>query len=739
MSLEGQIRNNGFYDPIRYRYWGYSKVARNHSEDRPDVSQQPALPESDTLLGKWTESNHFAEATQNTTSLPEQPQASKDPKQERIQELNDESDQDFDDLPARHLRPRYLCFLREDVGYDVVKVKNWIEEHGEEANLEYTFVSFTRKHFETREGKGRNDLLQIAETAARQAGVPAFWLDCECMPKGVLAKEVFEEDVNRICDVVRGAHSLVVALCPPPAGKKAKLSTTALLRQWGSQLWTLPELLLSSPEHKIAIYIQGKAEPEKLAKRNFAARAWKDAQAVRQLIDHYESSLILTPLELVTIALQCLQGRLTEMLRTGYEQYSPGDMSYALMGLLRRRPKVNRTDTDFEAFARLSLANDSDMLLERLICMLPLKRGLPWHEMTDAWGVRLWDIYPTCQIAGIAENQTVILDGAFGATIRWKSLAPVACIKRNTVARTILKFCIRLAPAYFVIGVATLASGASQHIPGGHVNPTTAIGIIFFIFAMTIILASPYLLLTTYRGKFWGTQAWFFGIEGQLPIGTIEEYLFGINLGRLKWSSNGSILSRHRISTNQDALEGECEALAPNTTQKQQVQTTENELRHPTNLAGQREAPRPDAEEIQQAQTTQNDPTRPPPATGEYEASRHTMTLPQPSTTTQNDRQRLFTLVDTYTMTVTLFEAARPPVVVLICGREGGMQRAVLCSYDWRTQTFCRETVLRMKTMAVDKMFRVDRFRFSLHDGLQYRASTSAANIRETCSGAAQQ
>jgi hypothetical protein len=709
MNLEGKIRNNGFYDPIRYRYWGYSKVARNHREDRPDVSQQPALPETDALLGKRTESNHFAEASQHTASRPEQRQASKGLTQERIQELNDESDQDYDDLPGRHLRPRYLCFLREDGGYNVVKVKNWIEEHGEEADLEYIFVSFTRKHFNTSEGKGRNDLVQIAEKAARQAGVPAFWLDFECMPKDVLGKEVFEEDVNRICDVVRGAHSLAVALCRPAGGKKANSSTTALLRQWGSQLWTLPEVLLSPPEHKIAIYIQGEAEPEKLAKRNFAARAWEDGRAVRQLIDHYESSLILTPLELVTIALQCLQGRLTEMVRTGYKLYSPGDMSYALMGLLRRRPKANRTDTDFEAFARLSLANDSDMLLERLICMLPPRKGLPWHEMTDAWGVRLWDIYPTCQIAGIAENQTVILDGAFGATIRWKSLAPVAAIKRDTTLRTVAKLCIRLTPAYFVIGVATLASGASQHFPGGQTNPVLVIGIIFFVLAMTIVLALPYLLLITYKGKFWTTQAWFFGIEGQLPIGTIEEHLFGINLGRLKWSSNGSILSRHQISTRQDALEGECEGLEPNTTQNQQVQTTENEPRHPANLAGQPEAPRPGSQAIQQPQT--------PP----------------------NDRHRLFTLVDTYTMTVTLFEATRPPVAVLIGGREGGMQRAVLCSYDWRTQTFCREAVLRMKTMAVDKMFRVDRFRFSLQDGLQYRTSTSAANIRETPSGAAQQ
>ena len=41
------------------------------------------------------------------------------------------------------------------------------------------------------------------------------------------------------------------------------------------------------------------------------------------------------------------------------------------MGLLRLRPKIDRTDSPFQAFARLSLANDSDMLLERLMCILP--------------------------------------------------------------------------------------------------------------------------------------------------------------------------------------------------------------------------------------------------------------------------------------------------------------------------------------------------------------------------------
>jgi hypothetical protein len=42
------------------------------------------------------------------------------------------------------------------------------------------------------------------------------------------------------------------------------------------------------------------------------------------------------------------------------------------------------------------------------------------------------------------------------------------------------------------------------------------------------------------------------------------------------------------------------------------------------------------------------------------------------------------------------------------------MQRAVMCSYDWTTQTFYRETVLRMETKVLEKMSRIGRVRFGL-------------------------
>lgn len=64
--------------------------------------------------------------------------------------------------------------------------------------------------------------------------------------------------------------------------------------------------------------------------------------------------------------------------------------------------------------------------------------------------------------------------------------------------------------------------------------------------------------------------------------------------------------------------------------------------------------------------------------------------------------------------TVTTFRAVRPPVVALLCGSEGGMQRALMCSYDWTSQTLWRETVLRLPTPVLEKMPRIGRVRFGL-------------------------
>ncbi|ORY14632.1 hypothetical protein BCR34DRAFT_598976 [Clohesyomyces aquaticus] len=113
-----------------------------------------------------------------------------------------------------------------------------------------------------------------------------------------------------------------------------------------------------------------------------AGRAYWDGLLVRQLVDHFESSLHLTQTELLTIGLQCFLNR-------SYSTFMEADPIYALMTLARRRPKPDEKETLFEAFAQLSLLNDSNMLLERLISMLPPVRGTPWSNMEDFWNVKL--------------------------------------------------------------------------------------------------------------------------------------------------------------------------------------------------------------------------------------------------------------------------------------------------------------------------------------------------------------
>ena len=148
-----------------------------------------------------------------------------------------------------------------------------------------------------------------------------------------------------------------------------------------------------------------------VSRRELWDKVWEYVTYSGQLIDHYENSVPFTPLELVTVALQCLLKRKTA-------EYLEGDMSYILMGLLRQRPDVLRSNSVFQAFARLSLANDSNLLLKRLIYLLPHRLDDEWCSLNNDWNVMLWDIYPKVQICGLGQDDTVILDGANGATIR---------------------------------------------------------------------------------------------------------------------------------------------------------------------------------------------------------------------------------------------------------------------------------------------------------------------------------
>ncbi|KAI0847440.1 hypothetical protein F5Y00DRAFT_271177 [Daldinia vernicosa] len=694
-NLEGQFKNQGFYDPIHYRDWRYPRVSRNRYEGQnEDESEEEKVQHKPRDIEARAISRPITAAYGRPATT------------------NDDSD----GLLPRHFGPRYLCFVTEGhegsgAEFKIRKVSDWIRDHGEHAYNGFVFLSYTRHQFcvdsegeiydptrwtglseEQREDlvliakRDRQALLKKGVEAARSANRVAFWVDFECIrdidtqsdATGENTANSKSDDVYRICDIVRAAHSMVILVGPSLESKiqgapetYSETITIKWLQAYGDRLWTLPEILLCPSEFRIKLHFYGKpGPPEELAKRDFPSRAvWKDADRVRELVDHFESTIHLSPLELVSIGLECLAERNTQKFREG-------DIAYALMGLLRRRPITNDKDSSFEAFARLSLANVNDALLERLICMQPLRRNAPWYEIEDAFGVRLWDIEPRCQVAGIVDDQAVTLDGAVGASIQWDRMDQVAFFKRPTMARAFAKVVLRTMPAYLfggILMVAIVASmlsqfqslsyigvsledlGAGRHLEAGG-QAILAIGIIFLVPGAIVFFLAPYMIFELYRGEFWSTQATFIGIEGvPANLGWVERNLFGLNQGRLKWSVAGSTLSQHKLSADD-----ECEALPP----KDSTPASNLTNRNKTNYT--------------------------------------------------NGEERPFTLIDTYTRTATVFYAVRPPTALIVCGQEGGMQRAVLCSYDWQRGTFSREAVVRVKTIVLERMFRVDRFRFAL-------------------------
>lgn len=597
------IRNNGFFEPLPYKDWQYPYDARNQLENRPS---------------QGTDDRRLQ--TRTNKSSPGQPLIGKI---ERISE------------------PTYLCL---ESGMKKIHVPSWRAEQGKESKLEYVFVSYTSSQFRSDE-----DMLylhRVGQHAARAAGVDAYWLGCSCLGSTVAEQE---QNVWRICDIVRGAFSLVIVVADRVHSTAAEEYPRDLLRQWGNRVWTLPELLLSPEQDDIRVYTTDANlelhEPDlQINRRNFP-RFWDDHSLVGQLIDHYEGSVILSPLELMTTALLCLQNRQTT-------EYFRGDLSYALMGLLRQRPNVRPSDSAFQAFARLSLANDSNMLLERLICLLPQSAFEPWHSLHDHWGASLWDIYPRTQICGIGEKDSVILDGARAASIRWKSFARVILRGNDTVKRKLARVAITLHGYIILFGIILSIFGSIV----GNFNILTIVGVIVICLASTITLSAPALIKSLYLGKVWSAQPWFFGVEGYMSLPDLERHVFGSNLGRLSWSATGSSLSRHKMEEKyKDFCEGQ-------------------------------------------------DPSQYPEINDRI----------QKALTSSNDEEKIFMLVDTFRMTVTLFSAIKPPVAVVMCGEEGGMQRALLCSYEWTNNTLYRETVLRMETPTYWRMGTIGRIRLSL-------------------------
>ncbi|CRG88350.1 hypothetical protein PISL3812_05380 [Talaromyces islandicus] len=677
--------------------------------------------------------------------------------------------------PYRTLRPGRLCKMGEKEAQDL----------GPNQKVpDYLFVCWTSARFPDLEGHTDSEALQnVSETATKDEELEHYWLSSNCMGENT------EINTWRMSDVIRGAKT-----CNCSSGDKRGPKPLNVVGEMG-----LPGVSFDG---------QTTSPLERFNRCQLAMQAWGDQGVVRQLADHFENNLSLGRLEMSTIALRCLYAR-------KLNGYLPGDHAYALMGLARIRPTVNKGDSDFQAFARISLANDNDQLLERLACVLPKTADQPWYDMEDAYGASLWDIYPDCQIAGvggrdemiilnnekaigygdtihvqrdkitidkepvplpegtkvivsgetndevtiqddtivdyvdtlvqkntivrigglviakddvidvkrkraggdnyndiivltdhptIVKDYSIVVDGARAANVKWDAFAPVYVQRPWQWSRLLAKIALHTSIFFLILGALFLYLwhwimhmqdivtaeflGINTASPSSPAPAPTAAGpdsstdtnslanqANFFMLSLVDMMIHPEvikgfgILFVAWSGLIILLSPWLIRTLYDGQFSSPQPWLFGFE----------GYLPIEKLET---LIFGNCR----------------NRLRwHPYG-----------------------------PPLSQHKVNEFNECISIDPSTSEEVNQKI---EDAKSSTFDKPKALRPPVVVLLLGREGGMQRAMGCSYDWTTGTLIRESVLRMETAVREKMDSIPRVKIGLRTrNIPVRSSTNGSS-----------
>lgn len=521
---------------------------------------------------------------------------------------------------------------------------------------------------------GQSDLARIyrmAQQITTEKGYRAYWLDIQCTADTSQHLEL-DYDVYTMCDIVRGAGLVAILLGS---------NTERARYEWGTRLWTLPEGMLAPGESLTWCYETspgGKLFYDEVHKVEMTATFWGDPpeavnqqlnqsesqhlneemdtdNPIRTLAEHYSGLLTLSRLELLPSLISALASR-------GWtnKENIHSDLSYAVMGFLHYRLERNVDDTLFQSLARLSLANDNDQIVERMISVLPKPSShgnyLPGKEIDnsdlfrvlshpDQFETRVHDITPLCDVVGVAhEDDTVIVDNCKAIHIRWKNF-PRPIVQRHQ------GFKKAIATFFVAAGLWWLMWGFNLTITwlpfwsdlGGDVNVKTNIlaWIVggFVLVAITLSAAAPFSVRRLFGGKVEKSSPNLVGFEGVMPIHDLEKVIFGNADGRLTYAPSSTPFCALRHARHVRERKG----YEPSWVKDASIR--DERLRD---------------------------------------------VLPA--------GHHLFTLVDMGDLSVSIFSAERPPTVALLCGREGGMVRAALCSWRFENDCLYKETVMRFSS-----------------------------------------
>ena len=534
-------------------------------------------------------------------------------------------------------RPRLLITYRNG---------KWALESNPPKDLQYVFISWQWDAFGDTEEERKTKVHRMAEYMTLRAGLTAYWLDNECnAPKSERA--LLTSDVHRMSDVIRGSNQVALLL---PDGKDYRM------RDWGRRMWTLPEGLLAPGEVQVCTWQgEGKYNVRLMNKVEMTSQFWLDndkesgrmleEEPSRILAEHFERHITLSRLELFSLGLSALCNRTTSNNFTG------SDEAYALMGLLHYRIDTDETDELFQVVSRLSLANDSDHLIERLFAMFPYRASTIQDIFKtcadkDQYRTHLWDIQPKCEIVGIGtEPNTVILNDCKAVTIRWRQFPRIRHQNHEGFRRLVAQIFVTSGAWWVTWGytlgftyapfILTINQGGDHQVQNNNKLYDYCVGLIgaFLIVGFLLSFTSPFAVRRLFSSQVLKSAPHLVGFEGIMPIEEIEEIAFGN--------------CRHRLAYEPSATPYSAEKRDPKFRKAEQPDWVRD-------------------------------------------------SNPAAAQVSLQPGHRLFTLVDTGNLTVSIFQAERPPSVALICGAEGGALRAALCSWRFDTDCLYKETVIRV-------------------------------------------
>jgi hypothetical protein len=423
-------------------------------------------------------------------------------------------------------------------------------------NANYMAVSYYNADFIDKNAllETRQAFAETVQAACIEQGLRAYWLDFQCI--GDLEGKVImdnlkdadkrkeqakmNEDLYRIADVYRGAAKTLIVIGHHPSEGQTEKNPWV---RWGDRLWTLPEALLS----RELLCKAGDDAVRPITLRQVANLAYKADPEEMALVEGFSGKDTLHRVERLSMLKNALwrrsssahprQAPVSPLPPTSQFTAYPAERVYALMGFFEHRITPDPLEHPLTALARLSMANDSDRFIERMIGMLPsyIPNTACWYSENDLFNANLWDIEPEVQVSGVSKSGALVLDGCRAATIRWKNFPRVAYASKPSFRRRMAYSSVYSFFWFFVI---------SCFVVGG----SKIIGAIMLVISLVFLCISPKLVDYGTSGRVTFAQPWLIGIKGFISAKDVSLRIYGGSRNRdtfmVNYTPSGSTLSR---------------------------------------------------------------------------------------------------------------------------------------------------------------------------------------------------